>query len=153
MSVEPSVTLPWPPKELSPNARVHHKAKARVAKAYRETAWALELGGFEDRRLLPSIAWALEHLPERAPNAVEFRALCRRAPIEPVPAPALPAPKETDAQRAWREAHAQVIASGEAGGNEDGKKWARALLAMKKRGFDLSFAQREAVRIAGVRAV
>ena len=36
-----SVTLPWPPKELSPNARVHHKAKARVAKTYREAAWAL----------------------------------------------------------------------------------------------------------------
>lgn len=29
------VTLPWPPKELSPNARVHWSALARAKKAYR----------------------------------------------------------------------------------------------------------------------
>lgn len=41
------VTLPWPPRELSPNARVHWAKKAKAAKAYRQTAWALtkaELG-------------------------------------------------------------------------------------------------------------
>jgi crossover junction endodeoxyribonuclease RusA len=32
------VTLPLPPKELSPNARVHFRKKARAAKYYR--AWA-----------------------------------------------------------------------------------------------------------------
>jgi crossover junction endodeoxyribonuclease RusA len=35
------LTLPWPPKELSPNARVHRLAKARVAKEYRMVCWAL----------------------------------------------------------------------------------------------------------------
>lgn len=30
-----SVTLPWPPKELSPNARVHWAALARAKRAYR----------------------------------------------------------------------------------------------------------------------
>jgi len=35
------VELPWPPRELSPNARPHHMAKARATKAYRSTAhWA-----------------------------------------------------------------------------------------------------------------
>ena len=29
------IRLPWPKRELSPNARVHHFAKARAAKAYR----------------------------------------------------------------------------------------------------------------------
>ena len=29
-----SVTLPWPPKELSPNARIHWSKKARAAKKY-----------------------------------------------------------------------------------------------------------------------
>lgn len=29
------VTLPWPPKILSPNARPHHMAKARAVKEYR----------------------------------------------------------------------------------------------------------------------
>lgn len=35
------ITLPWPPKELSPNARVHRMIKAKYAKSYRETCWAL----------------------------------------------------------------------------------------------------------------
>ena len=35
------LVLPWPPKELSPNARVHRLAKARAAKAYRHACWAL----------------------------------------------------------------------------------------------------------------
>lgn len=51
--------------------------------------WASELDGFEHD--LQSIAWALEHLPERAPNAIEFRNLCRRAP-QPEP-PQLEAPR------------------------------------------------------------
>lgn len=35
------ITLPWPPKELSPNARVHRMVKARQAKLYKEACWAL----------------------------------------------------------------------------------------------------------------
>lgn len=35
------LVLPWPPKELSPNARIHRLAKARAAKTYREACWAL----------------------------------------------------------------------------------------------------------------
>lgn len=35
------VELPWPPRELSPNARVHFRAKAAKAKHYRMSAWAL----------------------------------------------------------------------------------------------------------------
>jgi crossover junction endodeoxyribonuclease RusA len=35
------LVLPWPPKELSPNARVHRLAKARAAKAYRHACWVL----------------------------------------------------------------------------------------------------------------
>jgi crossover junction endodeoxyribonuclease RusA len=38
------LTLPWPPKELSPNARVHRMVKARVAKVYRTACWALAKG-------------------------------------------------------------------------------------------------------------
>lgn len=29
------IILPWPPRELSPNARVHWSAKSKAAKAYR----------------------------------------------------------------------------------------------------------------------
>lgn len=52
-----------------------------IAKA----AWATELGGFGDK--LEAIAYALDHLPtEHAPNALEFRDICRRAPAKQKPA-------------------------------------------------------------------
>lgn len=35
------LTLPWPLPELSPNARAHHMAKARAAKAYKDACWIL----------------------------------------------------------------------------------------------------------------
>ena len=40
------VTLPWPKRELSPNARVHHFVKARAVKAYRTgCAWEAKAAG------------------------------------------------------------------------------------------------------------
>lgn len=33
------IELPWPPRELHPNARPHYHAKASAAKAYREAAY------------------------------------------------------------------------------------------------------------------
>jgi crossover junction endodeoxyribonuclease RusA len=42
MSKEVKVTLPLPPKQLSPNARVHWAVKAKAVKQYREDArWAV----------------------------------------------------------------------------------------------------------------
>lgn len=38
------ITLPWPPKELSPNARPHWAVKARAFKAYRLDCWATLTG-------------------------------------------------------------------------------------------------------------
>ena len=35
------ITLSWPPKQLSPNARVHHQQKARVAKKYKADCYIL----------------------------------------------------------------------------------------------------------------
>lgn len=36
-----TLTLPWPPRALSPNARTHWRKKAPIAKAYKEACWAL----------------------------------------------------------------------------------------------------------------
>lgn len=33
-----TIVLPWPPRDLHPNSRPHHMAKARAAKAYRTQA-------------------------------------------------------------------------------------------------------------------
>jgi len=38
-----TVTLPWPPKDLSPNARLHWAKLAKVKKAYRHACRALAL--------------------------------------------------------------------------------------------------------------
>ena len=35
------VTFGWPPRELSPNARVHWSKKAGAAKAYKTACWAI----------------------------------------------------------------------------------------------------------------
>jgi hypothetical protein len=69
-----------------------------------KSIWAHELSGYqadksastkETRERMQPIAWALENLPERPPNAIEFRTLCRRMPEperlrlpEPTPDPA-----------------------------------------------------------------
>ncbi len=45
-----------------------------------KASWAQELSGFD----LHSLAWALENLPERSPNVIEFRAIARRAPAPDV---------------------------------------------------------------------
>ena len=54
-----------------------------------KAGWAHELGAFQHN--LQAIAWALENLPERVPNAIQFRNLCRQAP--PPPTPRLPEPE------------------------------------------------------------
>lgn len=41
-----TIQLPWPPKELSPNARLHWSKLAKAKKAYRETcAWHAKAQG------------------------------------------------------------------------------------------------------------
>lgn len=40
------LTLPWPPKDLSPNQRLHHMALARAKKSYRTAcAWQAKAQG------------------------------------------------------------------------------------------------------------
>lgn len=48
-----------------------------------KTLWSHELSGFEGR--LNDIAWALDNLPERPPNIIEFKKLCRAAPATETP--------------------------------------------------------------------
>ena len=48
-----------------------------------KASWAHELSSFA--KDLHSLAWALEHLPERAPNVIEFRKIARQAPAPEVP--------------------------------------------------------------------
>lgn len=57
-----------------------------------KTCWGHELSGFDSEEGLKCVAWALENLPERCPNVIEFRTLCRRSPM--------PERKQLDAPKA-----------------------------------------------------
>lgn len=94
--------------------------------------WAHELAGFEAHP--KAIAWALQNLvPDRAPNALEFKLLARRAPPEELPR--LEAPRADPAKVADELAKlAPVVAAPSVGG----KEWARAILARHKAGERLS---------------
>jgi crossover junction endodeoxyribonuclease RusA len=57
--------LPWPPKELSPNARTHWAVKAKAAKAYRLTCfWIAKTEGLM-RPDGPAILSLTFHPPSR----------------------------------------------------------------------------------------
>lgn len=50
MKVE--LTLPWPPKELSPNARLHWARVSKVKKAYRDACYYTTLMSLERRKFV-----------------------------------------------------------------------------------------------------
>ena len=49
-----TICLPWPSKDLSPNARVHYRTKAAATKAYREQAYWLTRERFPFIHQFPS---------------------------------------------------------------------------------------------------
>lgn len=91
-----------------------------------KSLWAHELSVYGNR--LEAIAWALENLPPRAPNVIEFKHLCRSAPA--LEAPKLPEPK-ADPERLKQELSklGEVRAKAVAGaGLVDHKAWARRII-------------------------
>lgn len=92
--------------------------------------WSHELSGFAER--LDCIAWALEHLPPRCPNLVEFKNLCRQAPAPEVPR--LPEPK-ADPERVKRELAKLGHLVHEPHAKADGRDWARRIVAKHESGM------------------
>jgi hypothetical protein len=95
-----------------------------------KSSWAYELAGFANS--LDSIAWAVENLPERAPNVIEFRNLCRRAPAKE--APRLESPK-------FDPAIAAMVFDGlkaKPVGKFDHKAWAPRIIERHKAGAKIS---------------
>ena len=67
-----TITLPWPPKELSPNARVHWSKKAKRTAQYRENAqWEtyIELG--ERQAAFPVLAVVTFHPPDKRKRDID----------------------------------------------------------------------------------
>ncbi|MDP3251305.1 MAG: hypothetical protein Q8M77_05280 [Hydrogenophaga sp.] len=102
--------------------------------AVRET-WCSELAAFASPSGMQRIAWALENLPDRCPNLIEFKSLCRAARVEQ-DAPALPQPKadpervRAELGRVGYKPKDQRLASGAV----DQKAWARRLIARHEAG-------------------
>lgn len=99
-----------------------------------KTAWCYELQSFDHR--LDAVAWALENLPDRPPNLIAFRNLCRSAPALAVVA--LPEPK-ADLGRLrvelskLGEIKTQVMAT-----NFDHRGWAKRILDKHKNHIHVS---------------
>ena len=59
----------------------HYVGDVDIGLENAKQVWAEELAGFTENP--DAIAYALETLPDRAPNAIKFRDACRRAPEKP----------------------------------------------------------------------
>jgi hypothetical protein len=115
-----------------------------------KAVWAYELSGFGMR--LAAIAWALENLPERAPNAIEFRNLARRAP-EPEK-PRLPEPKANPERVRAELAKLQPLLTKPAPQQVDRLAWAKRIVARYDAGDRVAMGTlniaRDALRMNGL---
>ena len=91
-----------------------------------KSLWSHELAFYCTQERMIDVAWALENLPERAPNIIEFKNLCRKAPARELPK--LPEPK-ADPERLRKElARLGEIKVKAMQSNYDNKDWARRIL-------------------------
>ena len=90
-----------------------------------KTLWAHELSTYANS--LHRIAWALENLPPRCPNVIEFKQICRQAPAPETLA--LPESK-ADPERLKQElAKLADIKKAALADRVDHKAWAKKILA------------------------
>lgn len=109
-----------------------------------KTSWGHELDGYSQH--LKPLAWALENLPEKPPNVIEFRSLCRRAPAADVPA--LPEPKADPARVEAELAKLAPLRAMAGVSRVDEKAWAKRLQERDKAGDPLNMNQRRCYKSA-----
>lgn len=95
-----------------------------------KTDWCEWLAPYADR--LQAIGWALENLPERPVNAVQFRNLCRSAPA-PAAVQLPEPPANPQRMRAELEKLAPLLASRRVE-RLDSRHWARRIVAASDAG-------------------
>ena len=88
--------------------------------------WLHELSGFmQSKESMMAISWALNHLPERPPNLVQFKNLCFQAPaVEKLQLPAPPADPARVSKELSKLADMRITNK-----KVDPKDWARKILA------------------------
>lgn len=110
------------------------------------TVWDYQLQQFtQSTAAKKMIMWALDNLPDRCPNVIEFKALCRRAPLA---APlALPEPS-ADPERVAAELAKLAPLKAMAATSVDHKAWAKRLKARHEAGERLNLNQVRCYRAA-----
>jgi hypothetical protein len=109
-----------------------------------KTHWAYELSQFAGN--LNAIGWALQNLPDRCPNLIEFKSLCKQAPRTTTIA--LDAPKvpievvDTEIFKII----SSLVKTPESTG--DHKRWARRLKERHEKGEQLSLYQINCYKVA-----
>lgn len=101
-----------------------------------KSLWAHELAHYSKH--LDAVAWALENLPEKCPNVVEFKNLCRKAPAQE--APRLPEPKANPERLKAELAKLREPAKQAASQSQyaDPKAWAHRIIARHEAGEKLA---------------
>ena len=116
-----------------------------------KTAWALELDHWGTEEGLKSIAWALENLPDYAPNAIQFKRLVRSAPAPELPR--LPEPKADPARLKSELEKLGGIVGQMKNTATNGKDWARRIIEREAQGAKIHRATlqmaREALNMKG----
>ena len=102
-----TLSLPWPPASLSPNARVHWALKARAVKGYRQdafvTARAYRAGSPDWRALSPPVALLVAfYAPDRRPRDTDNLIASLKAGIDGIVQSGLLVSDDTEALR-WEE--------------------------------------------------
>ena len=125
-----------------------------------KAAWAHELSGYnaslkpnpelvDNRKLLQPIAWALENLPEKPMNAIQFRALCQRAPVPDTLR--LPEPSANPARMEQERSRCAVLTSQHrsgGAGSTASKDWARKIISRHQAGERVNVGPLRDARIA-----
>jgi hypothetical protein len=90
-----------------------------------KTFWLHELAGFmKSKESMMAISWALNNLPERPPNLVQFKNLCFQAPaVEKLQLPAPPADPARVSKELSKLADMRITTK-----RVDPKEWARKIL-------------------------
>lgn len=96
-----------------------------------KSLWAHELSAYTNN--LEALAFALENLPPRVPNCIEFKQLCRMAPRKD-DAPAIEYVKADPARVQAEMAKLRDVLKAKPASTYDPKAWARIIIARHEAG-------------------
>lgn len=119
----------------------------KVSLADVKTAWAHELAFTSEN--LNAIGWALQNLPDRCPNLIEFKSLVKGAPRPTTMALEAPKAPVEVVDRVMAEIASKAFKTPrDEKGQVDHKRWAKKLLQRHKKGEALGLHQIKAYKAA-----